>query len=282
MKSKLLKMIGDALFIALVVHCIASSAYLLGNFPSSMLKGQRLSGLLSRDSSIIEKTSTPQFHFSSIVRRQMSGKVNEEESSKADIDTADMPDKPKFNQYFKSCLAVKEKEMSLEQFMLYEEVAALLKDELVLEEDIRQLWNSIVGDSKKLQRDDAYELLCMISDLPNAEDAQYFEEEFARLTENTAGLLSYADLMAWDDMKELKSENLLTENEIDSIWTDIVGEKTGKMNAEQFLELNMAIDGILGDNYEEEDEDDDASAEGVEMEGGDGGHIAVDEPAAQQ
>ena len=86
-----------------------------------------------------------------------------------------MPDKPAFRDFFRATVAPG-KDMTLAQFMLYDKVDILLADQLILNEDVSDMWISAVGDAEGLNEDEGYEMLCMVMDLPDPEDMKYLDE----------------------------------------------------------------------------------------------------------
>jgi hypothetical protein len=95
-------------------------------------------------------------------------------------DAKGMPDKTIFQTFFRNEIAPGS-DMTLPQFMKYPEVAQSLSDQLIFPEDVNDLWISAVGDATGLNVEEAYEMLCMVVDLPDPEYLQYLDEEFSKL-----------------------------------------------------------------------------------------------------
>ncbi len=150
-----------------------------------------------------------------------------------------MPSKTKFFSYFKKI--VKGNEMSIKEFMGYDEVDILLNDEVVIPDDINDLWVSAVGDAKGLNMDEAYEMLCMVKDLPDPEDIEFLNTEFNSLT-NNKGSLTFFKFVGWEDVQDMMDNNVLTMEEITEIWRNVAGDLNKSVDRKQFGKLNNALD----------------------------------------
>ena len=150
-----------------------------------------------------------------------------------------MPSKDKFFSYYKK--AVKGNEMSIKEFMGYDEVDILLNDEVIVPDDINDLWISAVGDAKGLNMDEAYEMLCMVKDLPDPEDIEFLNNEFNSLT-NGKGSLAFFKFVGWEDVQDMMDNNALTMEEITEIWRNVAGDLNKSVDRKQFGKLNNALD----------------------------------------
>lgn len=138
--------------------------------------------------------------------------------------------------------------LSRESFMLLPEVVRLANDGLVIIPDIEELWDSFVGDADGVSQDEAYELLCMVHDLPDPEDMQYYEDQFALLaTGNT--MVAFRSILMWSDVRELIDEGAITESELKVLYNRAVkqasehGEPT--LTIAQFRIFNRLLDDLL-------------------------------------
>jgi len=86
------------------------------------------------------------------------------------------PNKEQFSAFFdnatKTLDLTQEREgadnvISLQQLLLYEDVAVLLRDGFVDMEDVQDLWTSSAGEAKGLSMEEAFEFACMVTDLPD-------------------------------------------------------------------------------------------------------------------
>ena len=114
-----------------------------------------------------------------------------------------MPDNMKFAKYYSSIVADGE-EMNQMQFLAYEEVLDFLAKGLVYEDDLYDLWLSATGDATGLNLEEAYEMLCMVYDLPDPEDIQFYDEEFQKLSGGTDSL-NFNQVLEWKDIQDMIS-----------------------------------------------------------------------------
>ena len=180
--------------------------------------------------------------------------VSEDPDIFDDIDvTKGMPDKKKFREFFFSCVEPNQ-EMTLDQFLKYPEVSNLLNTGFIFYNDVYSLWISAVGDASGLDKDEAYEMLCMVLDLPDPEDIEFLDTEYKKISDPVTGLLSLAQLMMWSDIQDMLKEEALTEDEITDIWKSIAGDLTATIDRSKFAILNNALDNKINENEEAEDE----------------------------
>ena len=91
-----------------------------------------------------------------------------------------MPDKLAFHDFYVRTVKPGA-EITLEQFITYDKVDVLLADQVILSEDVEDMWISAVGDAEGLNEEECYEMLCMVIDLPDPDDMKYLDEEFQKL-----------------------------------------------------------------------------------------------------
>eukprot|EP01041_Mallomonas_annulata_P009889 gene9889-20578_t len=175
------------------------------------------------------------------------GGIEVDDLSAIDV-TKGMPDKSRFRNFYNS-IVKSGKEMLLDEFMLYEDVSNLLTDGVIYLDDINDLWISAVGDASGLDIDEAYEMLCMVMDLPDPEDITYLDDEFKKLAGSKTEL-TFDMMMEWEDVKDMIKEEALTTEEISSIWTSIVGDKKSSMNRVQFGIFNNSLDDTIFEKEE--------------------------------
>jgi hypothetical protein len=170
-----------------------------------------------------------------------------------------LPDKEAFVTFYKKTVKAG-KEMRLDQFMRYTEVAALLDEELVKPDDLDDLWVSAVGDATGLNESEAYEMLCMVLDIPEPQDEDFLDKEFQMLTGDKE-TLSFMKFLAWEDMQAILEEEALSMEEVTNLWREVAGGLDTPIDRKLFSKLNAAIDTAL-DEDDEGSEDDDTDLEG--------------------
>ena len=153
-------------------------------------------------------------------------------------------------------------DMTKDQFLEYPEVKELLDSGTVYMDDLDDLWNSVVADASGLNKEEAYEMLCMVRDLPDPEDAQFLDKEFEKLTaspptksrrskksssqeKDAKSGLSYLSFLNWSDVQEIISEDILTLEEVTNIWRQVVGDLDAKVDRLLFGRLNRALDDAI-------------------------------------
>lgn len=171
-----------------------------------------------------------------------------------------LPDKDKFNSYFKK--VVGSTDMMLPQFIAYSEVENLLEDGLISDEDVNDLWVSAVGDATGLTVDEAYEMLCMVLDLPDPEDVEFFDKEFKELADGK-DLLPFYKFLSWGDIQDIINEKALTMEEITEIWRNIAGDLNASIDRKLFTKINNVLDKAI-----EANEEDEIEVETTDVEGG--------------
>lgn len=145
-------------------------------------------------------------------------------------------------------------EITAEQMVKYPVIADMLKKKMVYNEDIDELWRSAVGDAQGLNAQEAYELLCMISDLPEPEDTEFLDAEFKKLVGASAtagGKLPFFKFLNWEDVQDMMTEEALSMEEISQIWRDVAGDLNTPIDRATFSILNNALDDAIDAKEEE-------------------------------
>ena len=154
-----------------------------------------------------------------------------------------MPNEAEFSHFFKKIVR-EGGEITREQFVQYEEVASLLRDGLISNEDITDLWASVAADAYGLTEDEAYEMLCMVIDLPDPEEVKFLDDEFMKLS-GEKGSVSFVGVMNWEDIKSIVDDEALSIEELSNIWRDVAGDLNSKINKKQFIKFNRVVDDAL-------------------------------------
>lgn len=164
-------------------------------------------------------------------------------SKSVDDDEFSLPDFDRFSDYFLSQVSAGE-EMTKEQFKRYDEVQQLINNDDIAPEDVDDLWTNMVADAKGLSADEAYDLLCMVTDLPDPEEAALLDQQFAALSKGKE-VLDLPTLLQSKDVKEMVDDATLPESVITDIWTKITGSATAMASARQYRLLSRCIDDAL-------------------------------------
>jgi len=186
-------------------------------------------------------------------------------SADVDIDGDDVTtakEKATFSSYFQQ-QTNGAAEMTKTQFLGYSEVKTMIENGLIYSDDLDDLWISAVGDASGLNEQEAYEMLCMVRDLPDPEQEQILDLEFDKLTalsgaksrrtiktqekeaSKVKGALSYLNFLNWSDVQEMINEEIFTVEEITNIWRDVVGDLDSKVDRITFGRLNRALDDAI-------------------------------------
>ena len=110
-----------------------------------------------------------------------------------------MPDKMAFHDFFVQTVQPGA-EITLEQFITYDKVDVLLADQVILSEDVEDMWISAVGDAVGLNEEECYEMLCMVIDLPDPDDMKYLDEEFQKLCGNK-NTVTFTKFLTMEDVQ---------------------------------------------------------------------------------
>ena len=175
-----------------------------------------------------------------------------------------MPDKAKFSQFFKGKVGSNEL-MTKDQFILYPDIQSLLASYLVFNNDVDELWVSAVGDSKGLDLDEAYEMLCMTTDIPDPEDVQYYQTEFEKLTSGK-GSLSFPKFLVWQDVQDMLADDALTMEDLTQLWRTTAGDLNTSIKIDLFRKLNGLIDDFLSSDDDAGTDDDSEEEDDVDPE----------------
>ena len=166
-----------------------------------------------------------------------------------------MPDVNKFNEYY-AATVLKGNEMTQQQFTSYDAIDRLISDGLVYDDDIDALWISAVGDAQGLNQSEAYEMLCMVLDLPDPEDIEFLDKEFDLLKDKD-GLVSFFKFVSWQDVQDMLNEKVLTSEEITDIWRSVAGDLNAKVDRKLFGKLNVALDDEIERKNDNDNDDND-------------------------
>eukprot|EP01039_Chlorochromonas_danica_P009160 gene9160-10112_t len=185
----------------------------------------------------------------------------EEEENYAEF----LPDRSHFTDYFQKVVK-KGSEMSKSQFARYDAVQKLLSDGEITQEDVEELWLGSVGDASGLTEDEAYELLCMVTDLPDPEEKAFLDEAFVKLAKGK-DVVGFNAFLQWDDVQGMLDEEAISMEELSELWREVTGgDLNKKINRVGFGMLNRAIDDLLEEDEEDEDYVDDEDEEEEEEE----------------
>lgn len=163
--------------------------------------------------------------------------------------TKGMPDRKQFGEFYQGMVPAGQ-EIRLEQLVQYGVIADLLSKKVVFMEDVNDLWLSAVGDAQGLNEQESYDVLCMVTDLPEPEDGDFLDAEFAKLTGGKDSL-PFFKFLNWDDVQDMINEEALSMEEVSQIWRDVAGDLNKPITRASFGILNNALDDAI-DTKEEE------------------------------
>lgn len=223
----------------------------------------------TRESSVTFHTTAlwakiPENALKSITTAQKVGSVDNSVDYNADgsqgnqIMQSELPDKDRFAKFFNSMVKSGD-EITKDSFAQYDIIQSLLDKALIDDEDVDDLWLASVGDATGLTLDESYELLCMLTDIPDPEEQSLLDNEFRKLTQG-AGLLSFYTFLSWSDMQQILKDEALSMEDVTSIWRKVVGDLNKRADRVVFGKLNRAIDDALEEeeyDYEEDGDDGD-------------------------
>ena len=189
--------------------------------------------------------------------------------SEADVDVENdlsgvLPDRQQFADFYRRTVKPG-KEMRLDQFLRYEAVAGMLDEEQVTPDDINQLWVSAVGDAAGLNEEEAYELLCMVSDIPEPQDQDFLDKEFEKLS-GARESLPFFKFLQWEDVQSILDEEVLSMEQISDMWKKVAGDLNQPIDRQQFGKINALIDSALEEAGEEEEFEEEEGDEDEEEE----------------
>ena len=170
--------------------------------------------------------------------------ASESPGAEADVEfTKGMPDRQQFSSFYKSTVASGQ-EIRLEQLVKYDVIADLLTKKVVFMEDVNDLWLSAVGDAQGLDEQESYDVLCMVTDLPEPEDDDFLDAEFTKLTGGKDSL-PFFKFLNWDDVQDMINEEALSMEEVSQIWRDVAGDLNKPITRASFGILNNALDDAI-------------------------------------
>ena len=143
----------------------------------------------------------------------------------------------------------------------------LISNMFYQDEDIESLWVSSVGDAEGLNAEEGFELLSMVEDLPDPEDAKFLDEEFNILADASKNKkITFGKFLAWNDVQDMLNEKVLSNQEVIDIWNGIVGGPDELCDRRLFGIINNALDDKIEENESESssngDGDDDGDGDG--------------------
>jgi hypothetical protein len=167
-------------------------------------------------------------------------------SESEDTQAKGMPSRDSFGAYFRKTVKDGE-DIGLDQVMGFESVSKLLTEGTVVAEDLNDLWISAVGDAVGLNEQEGYELVCMINDLPDPEDEEFYDAEYAKLTgggkDGDAGSkLPFFKFMNWGDVQDMMNDGVLNMEEVSDIWRANAGDLNASIDRATFGKINAALD----------------------------------------
>eukprot|EP01038_Epipyxis_sp_PR26KG_P008837 gene8837-11928_t len=166
--------------------------------------------------------------------------------------SSSLPDKLRFNAFYRLNIFSDESEMSKDTFLQYDKVAQLLDSGAIFLDDVDALWTATVGDASGLNFEEAFELLCMVHDLPDPDDTDYLDESYQTIGKGSP-TIKFEEFIKWSDVKEMLKEKVMTKDKLKSIWNNVAKEST-TINRDQFTMINNIIDEEI-EKYNNEDED---------------------------
>ena len=168
----------------------------------------------------------------------MHASVTSLKASVDDLIVEGMPNKARFQEFFKRTVTSL---MSKDNFLQYDQVKKLIAENLVFQEDVDELWLSSVGDSTGLDVDEAYEMLCMLNDVPDPSDIQFLDTEFKSLTKNKSDL-GFSKFLMWQDIQDILNDDALSMEEVTDLWRNVAGDLNTPINLYNFRKLNHLLD----------------------------------------
>lgn len=156
-------------------------------------------------------------------------------------------DRAAFDDFCKRTLRDKQRHLSIDEFVAHPEVSSLLASGEVELDSVWYLWRSLPTKDEHLSVDDAYEVLHMVRDLPDPEEAEFVQKSFRSLT-NSEGLVSFDAFLSWSDVKEILVAGVLTVDDLAGLWEEIAGSRERGIAMDKFRLLNRALDDRIEDS----------------------------------
>jgi hypothetical protein len=126
---------------------------------------------------------------------------------------------------------------------------------------------SSVGDAEGLNAEEGFELLSMVEDLPDPEDAKFLDEEFNKLADASKNKkITFGKFLAWNDVQDMLNEKVLSNQEVIDIWNGIVGGPDELCDRRLFGIINNALDDKIEENESKSSSDGDDDGDGGMME----------------
>ncbi|KAJ1422201.1 hypothetical protein B484DRAFT_452471 [Ochromonadaceae sp. CCMP2298] len=239
------------LLLLLVGVSVSWTFFTFPKLPTSMVRDHTrstVSGFFGNE--LVQRGSSPKAS-----PKMMAFRLFASVDSEEDVEVAEgMPDKGAFSKFFQGSAKVGG-EIGKAALMAYSAIASMLDDGLIYADDVDDLWSSAVGDAKGLNEDEAYEMLCMISDLPDPEDVAFYDKEFQQIS-GGKDTITFFQVLSWEDVKSMISEEALTMEQISEAWRTVGGDLNAKLTRAQFSKLNKEIDDMIEEDPDEEGEED--------------------------
>lgn len=172
-----------------------------------------------------------------------------------DIDLLETKEKDQFQQYYRNLIQLPQKEITFNQLIQYSTIENLLQDGLVMKDDLMALWTSSVGDANGLNEAEAFEFVCMVTDLPDPEDIQYYKDSFQKLIDIKTKTLSFAKFINWNDIQDMINADAISMDDIATLWKEVAKDLKTNIDETNFIKLNAKLDDMLDTINEEEEED---------------------------
>lgn len=154
-----------------------------------------------------------------------------------------MPEKKDFEAYYDSVVK-KGEEINKLQFMAYKAIVSLIDKGQLYGDDLDDLWLSATGDASGLNREEAYEMLCMVHDLPDPEDIKFYDDAFEELS-GGSGVLGYQKFIVWKDIKDMLDAEVMELEDVAEIWKEVAGDLDAQISRDVFGKLNKALDDAI-------------------------------------
>lgn len=176
--------------------------------------------------------------------------------------------------------------ISIAQLKQFPDIVNLLEENSIEEQDIVEMWATLVGAAETVSLQEAKEVVIMLRDIAwDPLDSAQFGEEYKKLVKSTNtkdSLLMFSKFVQWKDVQDMLEEEVVSMEELSDLWKRAtkVSNLNGKINLPQFLKLNQWLDDLIDDkeNGGSEDEmnddyiDEDEEEEEEEEEGNNSGN----------
>lgn len=160
-------------------------------------------------------------------------------------------------------------EIKLQQFVQYSEVQRMFKEYIAIVADVEEFWLTFAENiDQSITFDDAYQLLVMMTTLPEPGDEMRWTKAFKKLSGGSAltddSAINLSQFMSWKEVKEIITEGILSSSEMEKVYDEEAGGVDKTIKFSDFLRINRRIDIIIDDMEDEDGDDDDAEYEDEE------------------